>query len=575
MAFVLRRSTVPTLQEMLAVPQIVIIDQTGPVIAIGTAPGLAAVVGEFVKGAFIPTEVTDGGEQALLYGASVYPYFSQGTTGIQDGSANPAGTGNGYAVYNGNGNLSLLNRTFRRLAILRVDHEAVTTDQGTTRAQLTVTVTVAASDQDGSGNTAKDIVIPAGTLFGSAASFSGSTRVYATSGDYTIKKGTALTTNAIAVGINCFPVRVVEPIVATAIAAIVNVLTPALNNVATGTSITAVTNATTLWPQGVGTTLATRLEYQYLQAISKLQPGSGITSDIVIQWSARRTQAIRTALVASAVACSDMGRGRVAVVAADPAADGTATSASSAKTAAIGLADSDGYVQPADRAIIAFPHSTILVPDFGGTEVTVDSASRMASTLSNFAEEVNPGAQNAYIQDIQHLEPAFEGLPLSKGDHANLIAAGVCALYHDRAAGWQWMNGVTAANSSSYPTRVPIKRRRMADMIQDSLTEQAAPFLKQPATTENVDTLVAENVSYLELLKSPNAPASQRIVDYLVDPDGGNTADLVDLGIYTILVYVQLLPSMDVILYKTQIGETVTIPVTQQPAAALGVAQAA
>jgi len=570
MAFVLRRDTTPTLAEITAVPQIVVIDETGPVISIGTAPGLCCVIGEFVKGPFVPTEVTDGGEQAALFGGTVYKYFSQSAAGVQDGSADVTSTAIGYAPWNGNGNLSLYKRTFRRLAILRVDHEAVTADAGTTKATLSVTVTVATVDQDGSSNTAKDILIPAGARFGSAATFAGSTRVFAASGDFTIPKGTALTTNAVTVQVPCFPIRVVEPVVATAIAAIVFVLDPTLSNVAATTTITAVTNSTVLWPPGAGTTLAARLESQYVAAVDKTIPGDGdVTPNIVVLWSARRTSAIRVALVSNAVACSEMARGRMAVVAADPATAATVAAASTAKTAAIGLAAADGYAQPSggERAIIAFPHRKIVVTEFGSVNVTTDAASAMASTLSNIPEEHNPGEANPYIQDITELEDAFKVSPLSKGDQANLIRAGVCALYKDRSTGWQWMQGVTAANSASYPTRTPIKRRRMADFIQDSLAEQAAPFLKSPATQDRIDALVGENVAFLETLLSTDQPSLQRIQAYKVDPDGGNTAALTSVGIRVILVYVRLLATNDYIVYRTQIGETVTIPVTVDAAA--------
>lgn len=554
--FFLRRTSLPTLQEITAVPQIVVVDQTGPTVFLGTAPGLCCIVGEFTKGSLAgPVEVTSGGQQASLYGPVCYPYFSQDGTGIQNGL---------QASYNGNGNLQLLSRTFKRLAICRVDHEAVTTDGGTTKAQLSVTVTFAASDQDGASHTLRDTLIPAGTRFGSANTFAGSTRVFATSGDFTIPKGTTLTTNAVTVAINCFPIVVIEPVVATAIAAIVFVLDAVLPNVATTTTVTAVTNATTLWPNGTGTTLSARVESQYPKAINQTLPGNGITADIVHIWSARRSSALRIALANNAVASGAMGRGRTTSVAADPATAATIAGAAAATTAAIGLAAADGYAQPdtAQRVFIAFPQSKILVPDFGNIKVTIDSTGRMASTISNFPEEVNPGASNDFIQDIVELEDAYLVAPLVKQDYANLIAAGVCALYQDRVAGWQWMQGVTAANSVSFPTRTPIKRIRMADTIDDSLGDIAAPFLKQPATTERVDSLVSEIVAYLDNLKGVNTPGSQRIVDYKIDPDSGNTAQLQALGIYVILVYVRLLPSMDYIVFQTQIGETVTIPVT-------------
>jgi len=562
MAFFLRRNQMPSLAEITAVPQIVIVDQTGPAVTLGTSPGSACMIGEFVSGPFDPTEVGSGGEAQALYGPKVYPYFSQSAADIQDGSQGGSGK------YNGNGNLMLLGRTFRRLAIVRVDHEAVTTDQGTTKGALTVTVTVAAADQDVSSKTNKVIVVKAGTRFANNAAFGSATAVYAASGDTVVPIGTLVTSNALTLTIPCFPIRVVEPVVATAIAAIVNVLDPAIDNVAATTTISAVNNATTLWPQGTGTTLAARLEAQYVAAIGKTQPGSDVTSAIVVLWAARRTQAIRQALAANAVACSEMGRGRIVIVGADPATANTAAAAATAKAAAIGLAAADGYAQPADRVIVTFPKAKIKSVDLGNIAVSIDATSWMAGLLSNLSEEINPGVANEYMTDIVQVEDAFVTSPLAKQDYANLIAAGVCVLYNDRATGWQWMQGVTAANSAVYPTRTPIKRRRMADLIQDTLAEVAAPYQKLPGTTERVDAFVAAAEAFLEGLKSPNVPAAQRIVDYYLDPSSGNTDQLTALGIFVIITYVRLLPSMDYIVFNTQIGETVIIP--SATAAAVG-----
>jgi hypothetical protein len=562
MSFFLRVLTFPPLNQIVAVPQIVVVDQTGPAIVFGTKPGAACLVGEFIAGGFGPTEVSSGGDVQAQFTAdgTIYKYLSQSAAGVQDGTE---------IAYNGNGMLQLLGRTFQRLVIVRVDHEAVTTDGGTTKAVLAVTVTVAATDQDGSSNTNKDIIIPAGKLFGSSSTLAASTRVFAASGNFRIAKGTALTANAVTVNVPCFPVRVIEPVVATAIAAISNVLDASLPNVATGTTITGVNNATALWPAGTGTSLATRIESRYAPAITKTLPGGQVpVNEISIIWAARRTSTIRQNLATNAISASEMGRGRIACVSAEPAAGTLASDATTAKTAAIGLAASDNYVQPADRVIITFPQVKVKVPDFGNIAVAIDGSGAMASTLANFAEEVNPGAANPYIQNIESMEDCFVANPLTKTDYINLIAAGVCAFYRDTTAGWQFMQGVTAANPASFSTRTPIKRRRMADLIQDTLAQIASPYHKQPATDENVDAYVGEIEGFLESLLSTEQPALQRIVGYDVDADSGNTQDMKDLGIRVVIVRVKTLASLDFPVFVTQIGETVVIPVQQVQAAA-------
>lgn len=571
MPFFLRTTTFPPLNQITAIPQIVVIDQTGPAVVLGTQPGAACMVGEFVSGPVgVPTEVDTSNAVTALYtpgDGSIYPYLSQ------DGSSPPIQNGQQVA-YNGNGMLQLFAQTFQRLILVRVDHEAVTTDQGATKGQLTLTITVSPNDQTG-GVTNKNITIPAGARFGSASTFAGSTRVFAASGtaagSQVIPAGTAVSSNQVTVAVNCFPIVVVEPVVATNIATITNVLDPVLPNVDPGTTITGVTNATALWPNGAGTTLALRVASQYVPSINATLPNAEPMSDIQIIWAARRVQSIRQALATNAVNSSAVARGRIAIVSAEPAAGATQSAALSAITAAEGLAVSDGYVQPADRVIITFPQSQVVLPKLGSNAnvaVAINSDSWMASTLANFAEEVNPGAANPYMQGISAMEQAFVNYPLQKQDYINLIAAGVCALYFDRTQGWQWIQGVTAANSTTYPTRVPIKRRRMADLIQDTLDEIASPFIKQPATQDRIDSFLGEVVTFLETLKSTNAPALARIVDYSIDEKSFNTQALNSQGIFIYGISVQTLPSMDFPVFETQIGETVVISQPTQAAAA-------
>lgn len=564
MAFFLRTTSVPPLNQILAVPQIVVVDLTGPTIILGTQPGAACLVGEFIAGPFGPMETTSDSQYRAIYTANgtIYPYLSQDSTGRQTG-----GQAGAPAAYEGNGGLQLLGKTFQRLIITRVDHEAVTADAGTTKGQLSLTVTVSANDQDGASHTNKDLVIPAGYRFGTSATFAGSTGVFATSGNTIIPQGTTLTTNAVTVVANCFPVVVVEAVVATAATTVTHVLDSVIPNADPATTVTAVNNATALWPSGTGTTLAARIASKYPAAITSTLPNADPLTSITIIWAARRTSAIRQALAANANSASGNGPARVCCVSADPSAGTTAGQAAAATTAAIGLAAADAYPQPADRVIICYPQHQIVVPDFGNIAVTINLDGMMAVTLSNFPEEMNPGASNQYIQAITAPEQAFVLNPLAKQDYANLIAAGVCALYFDRQAGWQFINGVTAANSVLYPTRVPIKRRRMADFIEDTLGDIASPYLKQPSTTDRQEAFVLEIETFLGSLKAVNDPGEQRIVDYFVDDTTGNTVPQLALGIFVVKVYVQLLASMDYIVYYAEIGETVTVPTSVAAAA--------
>jgi hypothetical protein len=340
------------------------------------------------------------------------------------------------------------------------------------------------------------------------------------------------------------------------------VIDSAIPSAPTTTTITAVsTAASNLFPPGTGGSLSALIASNYPAAIDKTLPTDSPMIDVNVIWCARNDSNIRPYVVAHAVAASAQGPGRIAIVSADPATANTVSAASTAKTAAEALASTESYAQPADRAVICFPHVKVFANELG-TTITTSNQGWMASILSNRPEEENPGAENsALTSTIAGYEDAFVTSPLVKQDYINLKANGVSAMQKDRAVGWWYVDGVTAATPSLYQTRTPIKRRRMADLIQDTLFEIAAKYNKKPATIDRVDMFVAEIDAFLSTLLSPQNPALQRIVGYVVDAKSRNTPTLQKLGIQTILVAVQTLPGMDDIVYVTQIGETVDLTV--------------
>ena len=554
MPFVLRTTALPSIAEIVRVPQIVIVDQTGPAIPLGTAPGVCMLVGEFLKGPVnVPAETSGSGAISAIYGG-ISSMFSQDAAGVQNA---------GGVSWEGGGVLQLFGKTFKRLGITRVNTECVTTDGGGTASTLAVTVTVAAADQ-AAGVTLRDILVPAGTRFGDNAVFGTATKVVATSQDLLFPKGTAVAANLIVGNVKCFSVKRPEPIVTIAAAAINSVIDAGLDNVSTGTSITAVTNAAALWPPGTGTTLALRISSQYLVAIAATVPGSvDVTVNTVAIWAARRNTAIRQALLANAVASSLSGRGRMAIMSADPAATVSPADAAAGITAAAALPFTENLQD--DKVMMTFPQSQVTVPDLGGITVTINADGWLTSILSNFPNEVNPGASpqatvgTDLLAAIVSVEQAYVANPIVVNDYARLLAGGVCPLLKDRTVGWWFLNGITAANAVTQPTRVPAKRRRMAFEIQDSIAGIAAAFQKQPATTEKIDAFSAALDAYFEGLLSPNEPAAQRIEAYSLDMTTYNTGPLEQIGVFQIAIAVQLIASMDSICYLTAIGETVTV----------------
>lgn len=560
MPFVLRTTSTPPLATITELEQIVVIDQTGPAIPVGVSIGATGLVAEFLKGPFVPTEVFSSGDLISLYGG-VSKLLSQTFAGVQDGSG---------GAFQGNGMLWLKSKSFRRLVIQRVDCDMTTTDGGTTKAFVNFSVTIATTDQDPDTATitGKDILIPAGTRFADDV-LASATVIVALSQDIVIPKGTTITANAVAITANTVNANGTSGATSfftlgttAAIGVIDSVIDSVLPNVnstiaASGIStVNSANSASAIFAAGTASaTLAVKITAQYAAAIDKTRPGSDQTDDIVTICSARQNSTIRPLMATNATNSSEQGRGRIAIMAADPATASTTAAANTAKTNAKALATTEGY--RLDRAIVSFPSVQIFSTEMGSINITVPSDSFMACTLANFPNEKNPGAANDFIQSIQKLEDAFVINPLSRGDYVSFKSNGVAALKKDRAVGWWYQSGITAVLPAVSPTRAPIKRRRMADEIQDTLVSIGANYNKEPATTERVDQLVAEIDAYLSGLLSTVNPSQQRIEAYSIDPVSGNTPALTALGIYTVKVAVRLLASMDDLVFNTTIGETV------------------
>ncbi|MFA6168608.1 MAG: hypothetical protein WC700_18425 [Gemmatimonadaceae bacterium] len=107
-------TSMPSLSEIAKRPGVIVVDNASPVPILGVGTGFACVIGEFGKGfryANIPTEVTSAQDRIEKFGGWMATLGDQTAIG---------GLSTQY-TYNGNGELSLRNKTFSRLAVLNVD----------------------------------------------------------------------------------------------------------------------------------------------------------------------------------------------------------------------------------------------------------------------------------------------------------------------------------------------------------------------------------------------------------------------------------------------------------------------
>jgi len=182
----------------------------------------------------------------------------------------------------------------------------------------------------------------------------------------------------------------------------------------------------------------------------------------------------------------------------------------------------------------------------------------LASVLSVLPPERNPGQATAPVPEVMASVLGFQrGVSgLSIGDYIQLRDKGVVALRIDRTAGPIFQSGVTSSLISGQKN---INRRRMADFIEDSLSQRYVQFAKLPLTAALKDTIVGETDAYMSQLLSENNPPAQRINGYIIDDKSGNTPGTEGRGIYVVIVKVRTLATADFITLVAEVGEQVNV----------------
>jgi hypothetical protein len=535
MALFRRFTSFPGIEVLDDIEAVNVVDLTGPAPITALGSGTACIVGEFLKGSYDPTVVTTTQDLLSVYGgySAVIPHSSLSNRALS------------------NGFLALARKQFSRLVIQRVDMRAADAASG-----VAGTGDISLTFSGTPTPTMQDFVLPAGFRFADAAG-GAATVIVALADDVTVPKGTALP--FVVPGVKVF---FVQGTVATGATAIDTVFDSIATFGFPSTMALAVTQTDATIAIPAAATVTGALDTQYLAAIDKTLPSVEPTTEINIIWAAHESSLIRDRLKSNAVDASAVSRGRMAVL---RAAAGTAkpTSNAAAETAF-------GAGNRTARAIWTYPHVQFnpqVQDSITGALTTAFPAvgldSFMASILSTLAPERNPGEPSIEVlQNIIGFEtPTPTGFPMLQADYINFRAFGMAVLRKDQATGFEFQSGVTSVNPTSEPTKTEIKRQRMADFINDSLSVIASRYTKTLATRERRDAILGEYNRFLADLKSTNNPAAQRIVDFAIDTKNGNTPQLNGLGIFVDRIDVQLLQDQRALVIQSTIGETVQIQV--------------
>jgi hypothetical protein len=307
------------------------------------------------------------------------------------------------------------------------------------------------------------------------------------------------------------------------------------------------------------------LDAAYLAAFDATRNLNSIAKQANIIVSARQSNAIRNALRSNALLSSANGMfGRVAVI--RPPLGTTTRAQARSDTTQPGV----GAYRD-QRVVYAFPGGHTFIPAIakvgvaGGAGFTADgtidvgSDTWLASIMSQLPPEENPGQETTFATNLIDIEQGNpDVLNLTINDYEAFKAAGIAALRIDDGTAIV-ESGVTSVNPAVYPGLKNIARRRMADFIQDSLSVGLKPFTKKLNGRTRRGLVIGTIDSFLKGLKSDNNADAQRIEDWSTDYKSGNTPDSTAAGLFRCIIKVRTLPSMDVIVLDTEIGEGVLV----------------
>lgn len=561
--FIRRFTAFPPLDVITAIEGVNIVDLIPPGIFVGVQTGTVCLVGEWPKGTFNSPTLVEG-DQTIT---QTFGGFSLSVTDPLSFATNPFSNGNAFVW--------LKNKVFRRLVLVRVDMDLA---EGV-HIQLTGTPSPLT----------EDVTIPAGTRVRSSGA---PTEEFALSDDIVFAAGTDLTVVANT------PYDPDTPSYSTRTVADVPVYSTQGNDESLVGDVDEV-DSTDLFRAGIGAgtslpsivvTVATgaldgaaanaavltaltsgAIDTAYQNALDSTLPGGGDAVDLIQTIAAaRQSTAIRTALAGNAADSSAVGTGRHAV---------TRAPIGTLPAAAIGAADPGVGANRSDRNFYCYPHFEQSIPEIASLdpqavisapEILLGADAAMATILSNLPPEENPGQSTTEFRTgglltfVRKLEDGLTGAGLPTAftltNYQSFLAAGVAALRRDtRISEWIFQSGVTSIDPTLFPQLAPIKRRRMADFIQDSAATISLVHNKKLQTAERFDAFLGGLTDFLDTLLSENNPAQQRIADYSIDGTSGNSEALQGSGVSVVIIDVTTLDDFRHIVLQTTIGETVVI----------------
>ncbi len=305
-----------------------------------------------------------------------------------------------------------------------------------------------------------------------------------------------------------------------------------------------------------------QIDSKYYDAIQKTLDLNTVAREANFIWAARQSNIIRRGLRENVITASKIGcRGRMTAI--RPPMGTT-------RLVARGDAEPGVGAYRHERVVYCYPGVSTYVPGIatrgtaGGDGFTANGVINQGadgfaiSVMCRLPSEENPGQLTTFMDAVQGLESGAEFVGWVMDDYKAFKRAGIMAVRMDDGIAI-FQSGVTSVDPGTYPAKVRISRRRMADEIQDSLASISKKYGKKLSSRQRRQQFVIDCKDYMESLRSQDDPTQQRIDSYSIDPNRSNTTTSLAAGLYYVFVKAKTYPSLDSIVLETEIGENVTI----------------
>ncbi len=312
--------------------------------------------------------------------------------------------------------------------------------------------------------------------------------------------------------------------------------------------------------QAVNAVSSTALDTLYETALNAFKRDEDPINAVTLITTARCSAAIGTDIDAHCDATSKFGRSRFGIISPPLGTQTVLAAISSTAPGAQSYASKRiMYAWPGERSEL--PQAIGTAIKIGDTTTTTDGILDRPSNMSliMLAATLPPWHNPAQLAEpvptlmagVLGMQRFTTPLNITVDTLIMLKNFGICALTSTKNVGFHFQSGIT---TSLIAGETQFFVQHMQGYIGDSIAELLTPFQKLPATQARISQMHALCSGFGKALMDPNGANGQAVADFQVDMTSGNTPAATALGIFVVIIRVQLLPNTDYIVIQNKVS---------------------